>query len=168
MRNTILFWAFCLFVAGASSCNSAPQEAANHTKTYPVIIPKGDDGREDFSIFYEKFHGDSSFQLERIKFPLEGLPPADTVLASDEQFYWRKDDWTLHKRIDLSNPNIKHKIKDFEFMMVEVISIQDKMFIERRFVLSPDDEWFLMFYSGTQPGRDFDASQELDIETQGE
>jgi len=50
--------------------------------------------QESFTDFYNKFHTDSEYQLERIVFPLEGLPPfADTI----ERYYWQKDEWQIHK-----------------------------------------------------------------------
>lgn len=51
---------------------------------------------EDFDTFYEKFCRNTTFQLERIKFPLDGFTMSD-IDTDEDGFYderkWEKSDW---------------------------------------------------------------------------
>lgn len=45
---------------------------------------------EDFSRFYSKFNSDSTFQLSRIHFPIDGV-----IIDGDGERPWNKENWTL-------------------------------------------------------------------------
>jgi hypothetical protein len=61
---------------------------------------------ENFDKFYERFHKDSVFQLNRVKFPLQGKQVNAAGTNS-----WKKDNWTMIKakasEINTSEYNVK-------------------------------------------------------------
>ncbi|MDD2278947.1 MAG: hypothetical protein PHD06_08995 [Bacteroidales bacterium] len=46
--------------------------------------------KEDFNRFYSQFHSDSTFQLSRIHFPIEGM-----IIDGFGERPWSKENWTL-------------------------------------------------------------------------
>ena len=77
---SILFFAFLLYLL---SCKPKPEM---------VNVP------DDFVVFYDKFLSDSAYQMEHIRFPLEGLPSnADSSTVVERSFRWLAEDWEVHK-----------------------------------------------------------------------
>ena len=104
----------------------------------------------DFQDFYQRFHRDEDFQLSRIDFPLEGLPPdvdEGTLVSGD--FTWKKDEWVMHKPLGTFGSDFKQRFVELEDgLIVEVIRQADSKFaIERRWARQ-DGEWRLVYYAG--------------------
>ena len=106
---------------------------------------------DDFLTFFEKFHMDSAFQMERVIFPLEGVPSglSEDQMVLLENFKWTKEMWVMHKPFrDEDN----HFNRHFEIMsdglIVERISVKGGNYgMERRFA-KLGEEWYLIYYSG--------------------
>lgn len=107
-------------------------------------IAQDDKGREDFQQFYDKFGSDSSFQMQRIEFPMLGKNPD----GSAERFFWTEENWILQKSSQLDNEDIKlEPIVDMGDLMRVRIVIQERFMIENLFSLI-NNRWFLTEYSG--------------------
>ena len=131
MKNTIkyliLFTVLCF-----SSCGGDGE------------IPLDDKGREDFISFYDQFYRDSSFQMQRIEFPLLGNNPD----GSTERFFWDEENWLIQKGIDLEDKNVELvPFFDMEDLMRARIILQNRFMIENLFSLI-DNKWYLTGYSG--------------------
>lgn len=133
MRTLLLVLTLTCLVSGCRSSSSNDQAAL------PV----------DFQVFYELFHRDSSYQMEHIVFPLEGLPDYADPAVAGEKFYWEESAWTLHKPWDKENSDFRKEIlMPGDRMIVERLFLIDKpLMAERRFA-KMGDEWYLIYYAG--------------------
>lgn len=118
------------------------------------LIPK------DFYDFYEKFHSDSSFQMNHISFPLEGIPDqADPKFIGDEKFYFTNDNWTIQKNIrkDAGDFNVSWKALNPIIIEETAKHKHNDLKIIRRFA-KVSDSWRLIYYAGMNmyksPGTD--------------
>ena len=94
-----------------AGCNNEPSVESGIGEAFP----------EDFIVFYERFHQDTSFQLEHIEFPLPGLPAhVDTDSMQNQSFFWEKEDWVIQKAIDEQSSGFKRQI----FMMGETLVVE--------------------------------------------
>lgn len=95
MKNYITY--FLIFICGIflTSCNT-------------------NSNTEDFDQFYAKFHNDSTFQMSRIRFPLEGKKSD----GFDKQ-NWSEKNWDILKTkifdVDTTEFKIEFKKTDTEF-----------------------------------------------------
>jgi len=101
-----------------------------------------------FRKFYEKFHQDSLFQLAHIRFPLEGIPEREEAQTNLENFYWNKEDWTMHQGFNSMEGAF---IRDFqplgEDLVIEKIRHASANYgMQRRFSRDGDD-WVLIYYA---------------------
>lgn len=117
--------------------------------------PKGDTASreaayQEFAEFYERFHRDSAFQMERILFPLPGLPrEADSALIASGLYRWTPETWTLQRPLNLQQSNFKRELipvsKD---LIIEKLKQPEyNLQIERRFSRL-EDGWHLIYYAG--------------------
>ena len=103
-----------------------------------------DKGREDFQQFYDKFGSDSSFQRQRIEFPMLGNNPD----GSSERFFWTEDNWVIQRTINLDSEDITlEPILDMGDLIRVRLRIQNKFMVENLFSLI-NNKWFLTEYSG--------------------
>lgn len=103
----------------------------------------------DFQVFYELFHRDSSYQMEHIVFPLEGLPDyANTETWEGKPFVWLEDNWEMHRPWKGSEEFRQEWAILAEGMIRErLIHTSRPIMTERRFAKMGDD-WFLIYYAG--------------------
>ena len=105
---------------------------------------------EGFPAFYQRFHQDSSFQMDHIIFPLEGIPDnADLETIQAGTFRWQKDQWHLMRPVDYQ---MSEYSRDFvpltDEMVVERIIHKNGQFgMVRRFAVI-GGEWHLIYYAG--------------------
>jgi hypothetical protein len=64
---------------------------------------------EDFAAFYHRFHRDSSFQMARISWPLQGNLIADSITGTRD-LYYQQDEWRMHKPM-ADNPDFIREIE---------------------------------------------------------
>jgi hypothetical protein len=100
---------------------------------------------EDFGSFYEQFHADSLFQLDRISWPLNGNFIQDSAGVAKDLHY-HKGDWSMHRAM-VDNPDFVQQIQPLtEDLYVEEIKARaGKYRIERRFARLSDG-WHLIYY----------------------
>ncbi len=139
INNLFFISLLCLLIAcggdsGSSTATTEPIEDVN-----------------GFAAFYEKFHSDSIFQMEHIRFPLEGVPSvANTTYDGTSTFYWQKDNWSMHRPIDLSTGEFTREFDMSPIMVEERITNAQKFRLVRRFYYS-NNEWALIYYADLNP-----------------
>ncbi len=103
---------------------------------------------DDFEVFYEQFHSDSTFQIDHIQWPLEGLPAHADTLSNPASFRWQKETWVLHRPFNTSLTGFSKSMSSMgDGLMVEKIVHEEGGFrMERRFA-KIDDEWKLIYYA---------------------
>ena len=108
----------------------------------PSGLPSG------FRKFYENFHRDSIYQLTHIRFPLEGIPEKETEQTDLTDFYWKKDEWILHRPFNAMDGSF---IRDFQSlgdkMVIEKIHHAEASFGMQRRFSRDGDEWYLIYYA---------------------
>jgi len=82
-KSFVICWAFLTILLLGVGCRSAKVGAA----------------KEDFSEFYQQFLTDSSFQMQRVQFPLPGKKI--TAEVQDTTYRWTEDDWIMLKEFEL-------------------------------------------------------------------
>lgn len=101
-----------------------------------------DKGDESFDSFYDKFHKDDSFQLSRLKFPMEGM-----IIDGNKKSKWTSKNWSpLKVRIyDVDKKQFKTSFKKSPTTFEQKIWIEDSGFMsEYKFKLI-DKKWYLIY-----------------------
>ena len=104
------------------------------------------DGTEEFDSFYAKFHEDSSFQVSRIVFPLEGRPAVTSDTVDLTNFRWTAQTWKYQRPIHPDSTQFVSLFNDMGPIRQEIMDIPPGFFIERRFTKT-DGKWYLIYYS---------------------
>jgi hypothetical protein len=138
---------FIIIVAFNLSCK---QDKVTDNEEIVVHIP------DEFVDFHEKFHKDSTFQINHIIFPLSGK-----LGSQGEIIFWSKENWVLHKEFDSSFSNYKRDYTVLDDLVIEKIFDNLNTFsMERRFakVLG---EWNLIYYNVVykNPGLEIDTTE---------
>ena len=92
MKNSILvFSLFLLILNGCNFITSQNKEESNEDiLSFDNDALQKDKAVEDFGVFYEHFFSDSTFQISRILFPLEGWHYSDEPLIHEtENYIWK-------------------------------------------------------------------------------
>ena len=76
-RNPSWIWLLLLSLLGTAACRSGRVATAD----------------EPFDAFYDRFMTDSTFQLERTRFPLPGQKY--TAEVEDSTYRWAREDWRM-------------------------------------------------------------------------
>ncbi|RYZ59351.1 MAG: hypothetical protein EOO14_08520 [Chitinophagaceae bacterium] len=100
---------------------------------------------ETFEVFNEQFHADSTFQVSRIAFPLEGQQ-----IDAFEERDWTPQNWQMMKMpvgAPLDTFEYKRNLEKTDSSVTEEIWVEESGFrVERTFKLK-DNKWFLTFYN---------------------
>lgn len=105
---------------------------------------------QEFAAFYERFHRDSAYQMERIMFPLPGLPrEADSTLIASGSYRWTAENWSLQRPLNLQQSNFKRELIPVSKALIieKLIQPEYNLQIERRFSRL-EDGWHLIYYAG--------------------
>lgn len=146
LSGAVLLFAVCTLLLGCA----ARQDSASAPRL-PYDLPGG------FAAFYEQFHKDSLFQMERITWPLAGQTgvsiDSNTVEVADVE--WMPETWRMHRPADLDSGDYT---QDFQmvgdFMVIERITTKVGNFgVERRFAHYGDGRWELIYYADLVGGR---------------
>lgn len=116
-----------------------------------ATVEQTEDGPfREFAEFYERFHSDPDFQMERVLFPLPGLPAeADSALIARGDYRWQREDWKVQQPIDLQNSGFEQEfIPVSKNLIIEkIVQREQRLQIERRFSRL-EDGWTLIYYAG--------------------
>ena len=101
---------------------------------------------DDFHIFYDKFHSDSSFQMNRILFPLKGQTKAIDSTKIAQEIFWQQNQWILHKPFDSQHGTFERIFTNIGGIITETISANEGLFtLEKRYAKLSGD-WHLIYY----------------------
>jgi len=94
---------------------------------------------EDFDVFFERFHADSSFQMSRLRFPIRG--------TDEFAREWSPENWVLLKGkifdVNTAMFNVDFKETDTEF--TQKIWINGSGFMTECKFEVIDGKWFLVY-----------------------
>jgi len=142
---TTIFFIFYLknrLANTTTSADNTEQVIAQEEESAPVGLPPG------FRKFYENFHRDSVFQLNHIRFPLEGIPEKESEDMDVSGFYWEKENWKTHRPF---NPMDGSFIRDFhplgENIVIENIRHTEANYGMQRRFSRDGDKWNLIYYA---------------------
>ena len=100
---------------------------------------------EQFENFYHRFHLDSAFQISRIHFPLPGIK-ADDMQMEDTAYYWKKEDWEVHRDMNLDTTDFIVEKDISDSLAHEKIYKENSGFIVERTFRKIEGLWYLVFY----------------------
>ena len=102
---------------------------------------------EDFLVFYEKFHLDTTYQINHIIFPLAGQKNQSNEEALIESpFAWSKDNWVFHRPFDDMGGTFIRRFEEFSGIISEIIETENKQFSMLKRFSKIDDKWMLIYY----------------------
>lgn len=105
---------------------------------------------EDFSVFYDQFHTDNSFQIAHIIWPLPGKLITDEDDVVQLTSSWSEEDWTYHKKPPADgNYNILYNTLVDTMVDEYIMNRLTGHGILRRW-RKQNDQWMLTYYSGLQ------------------
>lgn len=141
MSLSILSKISLLIILTLSTLNGCKQNEKNDQQTSTA---NSNELPSDFIEFYDKFHSDSTYQISRIVFPLEGQKYNEDNLAERE--IWTSSNWIIHKNFDDLGGTFTRTYTEFGGIISEKIS-DDKNIssMERRFS-KIQGKWHLIFY----------------------
>ncbi|MEQ8703639.1 MAG: hypothetical protein RIC19_06955 [Phaeodactylibacter sp.] len=141
MKHYLIIAALSILVA---ACGSDPKPGNS-------ADAEGKDAAfQEFATFYDRFHQDSAFQMERILFPLPGLPrEADSALITSGRYRWTPETWTLQRPLNLQSSNFKRELIPVskDLIIEKLVQSEYNLQIERRFSRL-EDGWHLIYYAG--------------------
>lgn len=98
---------------------------------------------EDFDVFYDRFHQDRQFQMERVQFPLEGRN-----VDADGERSWTRDTWEMHKQkvTAISEPGYDTEIIRKQNEVTDKVKLRDSGFYAERHFEKIRGKWYLVYY----------------------
>ncbi|WKN32614.1 DUF4348 domain-containing protein [Porifericola rhodea] len=97
---------------------------------------------ENFDEFYEKFLTDSSFQMERIQFPLKGIKADE---GEDSTYYWHKEDWVMLKKPNLDGTDFKRDLQVSDTVATDEIFMENAGFYFKMVYEPIKRKWHLVY-----------------------
>jgi hypothetical protein len=128
----------CLLISWSSACRQHTVPIADGT-SIPVV--------HDFDLFYTRFHSDSTFQMNHILFPLEGVPESSDTMRYENGFRWETTDWVLHHAFNPHDTAFHRQFSllDSSLVIEKIYHKMSSMRLERRFAFN--EEWKLIYYA---------------------
>ena len=103
---------------------------------------------DDFHTFYDRFHTDSIFQMDRVMFPLAGVVQEGDSLLTLVEKQWLKKEWKIHKPFDNHGGTFERTFTNTGGIITETIVGNGGMFsLEKRYSKLAGD-WYLIYYQG--------------------
>lgn len=122
-QSTLIFLALLLAVA----CRSSKVQSA----------------KEDFDTFYEKFLTDSSFQMERVQFPLSGI--RTTGEEEDSTYQWTREEWVMLKKPQLEGTEFERKLQVSDTVATDEIFTENTGFYFKTVYEPIKRKWYLVY-----------------------
>lgn len=142
MQIRFLYSFLFLSILLLNSCKKGPDQNLGLDENYA-----------DFQDFYVKFHQDSTFQMQHITFPLQGIPD-NVANAPDYQegFTFQTSNWVMNKPINLEESRFKRSLRTIgaQLIVEQLVHESGSYGMERRFA-KIDGEWMLIYYQGINP-----------------
>ena len=118
---------------------------------------------EDFDAFYARFHTDSAFQMQRVRFPLPGEhTEAKTEEASSEMgqplpvdtsrgegtpsVYWTAERWEMQTEELLDTTRFEVKWQRRDSLVRQQVYVPNSGFAVARTFQRIDGKWYLVYY----------------------
>ncbi len=113
----------------------------------------------DFAEFYERWHRDSTFQMEHIQFPLQGLPQrADSATVARNNFFFHAEDWTLHRPVDFTKSDFRREFVPLgKDIIIEYILHRSGDYGMVRRWARQNGEWYLIYFADMNQVRPTDT-----------
>ena len=117
---------------------------------------------ETFDDFYKKFYSDSTFQISRVKFPLEGTDSDyedlgklkyknfenDRIFIKNNKFFWRKSGWHFLKTLkNQGDFGYNKKIENKGNTVQEEIYLEGTGDMDVRQFKQINGKWMLIYYA---------------------
>lgn len=99
--------------------------------------------REDFASFYARFLTDSTFQMERTRFPLPGQK--FTAEVADSAYRWQRTDWQMLREPQLDATYFTRNLTVSDTLVTDEIAGVDSGFYFRMDYRPMDKKWHLMY-----------------------
>ena len=132
MNKYINFFTVLTFILIGIGCKNDTNTSTVSPASQVVELPV------EFFEFYQKFHVDSTFQVDHIVFPLS---------QKRDGSKWEKDNWVLHKPFDDLGGEFSRDFTNLNGLIIEIM--KDKtgtVTIERRYSVM-NDEYHLIYYT---------------------
>ena len=143
VKFILLFIAFlCIFYVGRKvflDKKSVPEAIEANPVEAEQSLPK------DFHTFYDQFHTDSLFQMERIVFPLKGIGKLSDTSSIAQEIMWQREDWVLHKPFNRDG-SFERVFTNISGIITEYISSTNGMFSMEKRYAKLGGEWHLIYY----------------------
>lgn len=148
LKNVIKFLALflaliCIFYFFKKTQSESHKEtkAVNSEEVmYETSLP------DDFHSFYDQYHTDSLFQMNRTLFPLKGIAKSQDTTKVAEEILWQSDQWAIHKPFDSQNGTFERTFTNIGGIITESISANNGLFtLEKRYA-KLGGEWHLIYY----------------------
>jgi len=101
---------------------------------------------DDFHDFYNSFHTDSTFQMEHIIFPLNGLGESQDSTKLAEPKEWLASEWILHKPFNDHGGTFEREFTNVNGIVTEILIGNSGMFTMEKRYAKLSGEWHLIYY----------------------
>lgn len=98
--------------------------------------------REDFDAFYERFLTDSSFQMERIQFPLPGIKAGE---EEDSTYHWTREEWVMLKKPEIEGTEFKRNLQVSDTLATDEIFTENAGFYFKMVYEPIKKKWHLVY-----------------------
>lgn len=119
------------------------------TQKQQVQEEANDQPYAEFMQFYDQFLTDSIFQMERVLFPLEGIPANVDSETLAKDFRWTPENWQLHRPFEFEGSDFEQKFIPFdEDLIIERIRHNSGAYASERRFAKIEGKWYLIYYAG--------------------
>ncbi len=136
LNNKIIFLLLAISLLFAS-CKADKTAAANAASEVEMT----DQVPSSFMMFYDQFHRDSTFQMNRISFPLP---------SQADNTPWLKENWSLHRPFNNLGDEYLRSFANFSGIITERIIHKSGLFEMNRRFAELGGHWHLIHYSVKQ------------------
>ena len=98
---------------------------------------------EDFATFYEQFLRDSSFQMDRVRFPLPGEKVTAEVM--DSTYRWQRNDWRMLSEPEFDSTYFTRDLTVTDTLATDEIAGKDSGLYFKMVYRPVDKKWHLVY-----------------------
>lgn len=134
---TLMLSSVLLLALSTSGCRSARSK-----RTTPTEATRTEPTAEEFSTFYNQFLTDSTFQMQRIRFPLTGVKM--TAETEDSTYQWTKGQWVMLQKPQLDPTQFTRNLMVTDTLAVDEIKSANTGFYFKMTYRPIDRKWYLV------------------------